>query len=946
MFSPAYTRPPKPPGTRRAGLRSTDSQAPPLASKHDLFKPTTTTTSSKASSPLVPKSAKGKVKAASPLKESTAAGDDDHDDQAASDDSDATHVSPHNNTRAPRPLSLISESSAPMVSPPPPYGYRRTSTASPLADVKRPLVHNVPPPPEPLESGPSSVRTSMISVDNVDLALEVDDDDDEPGNTLTLRGVQRLIKQQELDAMADEISSRLMLYASPPRESPRASTATNRSPIAERRPLSKSPSGGSRYQVLSPKLGPLDKTPPHLRTVPSDPSLAFSHPQPRAPSDKLARGRDVRLSMLRAEEDEARILELEDALAEARDSEENQRRAAARLRRDMDKLRRQLERAEDAALERERLEYALAAATLEMSNRREQRSYGRSNPIAFAVRSRGGYDPPSSEEDDRVGWGSTTFPEFPRDRLAPFDDPRYAHHQELYEPSSAQDQHGSSQGTESVRHEEVDLTDLPMTLLDRPRSRPTVSSATFLSPDRGPSRSVSHQRLPLTPRLQVDAPSSSIRGRSDKGSLRLRRTPYPASRPAPSEGSFSLHRRVPSTTSTGSVRSRASIVTNSGRSQSPQSGISGSPLSGIASRMGSVRSFLSDDYLGVRRSLGSELGSNYAPSPMTNFRDLDESPDENEETTEDEHFEDAEQHLHEDEVQQDFEDAGSKIGRPIVYKTPENQLSNQLSISLTSPKVTSKGSLSPTAAFVLRGQLARHLDSSAYDSITETGAPRRIRWADWSPRSWPSPSPQPRHVPLPGMEDDDVPVIAVHPAATQRFQVAAPGDTDSPILSPAHLAPAGDPWDEYSDRSSLRATPSPRTRIKNAKHLRPLVLCTTPVVQARDNTLALAAQHRRYQSTSAAPTATVSHVVPIGHRRALSNAPNLNDYRMFTGRSHPGPTTIPGRVMHDFFCLTLLFLDYLEWAIILFWRLFLDIRAGPDYALGPQRRNHKKRFYI
>lgn len=729
-----------------------------------------------------------------------------------------------------------------------------------------------------------------------------------------------------------------MLYASPPRESPRAASTVTRSPIAERRPLSKSPSG-SRYQVMSPKLGPHDKTPPHLRTVPSDPSLAFSHPQPRAPSDKLARGRDVRLSMLRAEEDEARILELEDALAEARDSEENQRRAAARLRRDMDKLRRQLERAEDAALERERLEYALAAATLEMSNRREQRSYGRSNPIAFAVRSRGGYGPPSSDEDDRVGWGSTTFPEFPRDRLAPFDDSRYAH-QELYEP----DQHGSSQGTESVRHEEVDLTDPPTTLLDRARSRPTVSSATFLSPGRGASPSVSHQRLPLTPRLQVDAPSSSIRGRSDKGSLRARRTPYPASRPAPSDASFSLHRRVPSATSTtGSVRSRASIATqNSGRSQSPQSGISGSPLSGIATRMGSVRSFLSD-YLGVRRSLGSELGSNYAPSPVTNFKDLDESPDENEETTEDEHFEDAEQHLHEDESQQVYEDASSKIGRPIVYKTPENQLSNQLSISLSSPKVSSKGPLSPTAAFVLRGQLARHLDSSAYDSITETGAPRRIRWADWSPRSWPSPSPQPRDVPLPGFEDDDVPVIAVHSAATQRFEVPAPGDTDSPTLSPAHLAPAGDPWDEYSDRSSLRATPSPRTRIKNAKHLRPLVLCTTPVVQARDNSLAL---HRRYQSTSAAPAVTTSHVVPIGHRRALSNAPNLKDYRMFTGRSQPGPTTIPGRVMHDFFCLTLLFLDYLEWGIILFWRLFLDIRAGPEYALGPQRRNHKKRFYI
>ncbi|KAL1410410.1 hypothetical protein Q8F55_004421 [Vanrija albida] len=945
MFSPAYTRPPKPPGTRRAGLRSVDGQAPPLPNKHDLFKPAPT---SKPSSPLaVPKSAKGKVKASSPLKESTAAGDD-HDDQA-SDDSDATHVSPHNNnnnnntTRAPRPLSLISESSASMVSPPPPYGYRRTSTTSPLADVKRPQVHNVPPPPEPLESGPSSVRTSMISVDNVDLALEVDDDDDAAGNTLTLRGVQRLIKQQELDAMADEITSRLMLFASPPRLSPRAASATV-SPVAERRPLSKSPSG-SRQHAMSPQLRPHDKTPPHLRTVPSDPSLAFSHPQPRAPSDKLVRPRDVRLSMLRAEEDEARILELEDALAEARDSEESQRRAAARLRRDMDKLRRQLERAEDAALERERLEYALAAATLEMSNRREQRSFGRSSqPVAFAVRSRGGFGPPSSDEDDRVGWGSTTFPEFARDRLAPFDDAHYAH-QELYEASSAEDHSASHQGTVAAGTSEVDLTDPPATLLERGRSRPTISSATFLSPGRSgaASPSVSPHRLPLTPRLQVDAPTSSVRGgNSNKGSLRARRTPYPTLRPATNEGSLRLHRRAPSTASHGSVRSHA--TKNSRRSESPQSGISQSPLSSIASRMGSVRSFLSD-YLGVRRSLGSELGSNYAPSPMSNLKDLEDSPDENEETTEDEHFEDAEQHVHEDAVQ--HEGLVPVTGRPIVYKTPENQLSNQLSLSLSSPKVTTKGPLSPTAAFVLRGQLAKHIDSSAYDSITETGAPRRIRWADWSPRSWPSPSPspQPRDVPLPQIEDDIVPQITVHSAASSRFQVSAPADTDSPPGSPAHLAPAGDPWDEYSDRSSMRATPSPRTRIKNAKHLRPLVLCTTPVVQARDTTLALAAQHRRNASTSAV-TVPTSHVVPIGHRRALSNAPNPREYRMFTGRAAHGPTTIPGRVMHDFFCLALLFLDYLEWAIILFWRLFLDIRAGPEGALGPQRRNHKKRFYI
>jgi hypothetical protein len=44
------------------------------------------------------------------------------------------------------------------------------------------------------------------------------------------------------------------------------------------------------------------------------------------------------------------------------------------------------------------------------------------------------------------------------------------------------------------------------------------------------------------------------------------------------------------------------------------------------------------------------------------------------------------------------------------------------------------------------------------------------------------------------------------------------------------------------------------------------------------------------------------------------------------------PVTIPGRITHDLFCLILVFLDYLEWFIILLYRFTVDLRAGPAGA--------------
>jgi len=363
-----------------------------------------------------------------------------------------------------------------------------------------------------------------------------------------------------------------------------------------------------------------------------------------------------------------------------------------------------------------------------------------------------------------------------------------------------------------------------------------------------------------------------------------------------------------------------------------------SPATALAARMDSVRSYVSD-YLG-RRTLGSELGSNYSPSPL-GFP----SPEKDHCTCEEgkecpcEHVETVE-----------FEDIAN-LTMQLPRRTPPSAATPQR------PR-----EVSPTATFVLRGSLASSASTSnAYEALYE-GNVKHIRWApapdakkvvtNWSPHSWPSPSqpspsPSPRNTSLPmPAEDDEADEQAHHVEAVRgdgshgshgtllaAFAGSTPGSriqgpvANSPSPVPHLLAPSADPWDEYSDR----ATPSPRTRV-----LRPLLLCSKPAVTAR--TYNLAYVHRR--SASAA-----SGLPPVRHRFASGNGvphPAIMAHRrnvsLTTANPHlprvpAGPVTIPGRIMHDIFCLILVVLDYIEWGIILVYRLLVDIRAGPDAAM-------------
>lgn len=101
--------------------------------------------------------------------------------------------------RRPRPVSLLSDTSSPnAASPPPPYWRDSlvSASSSPKDAKHNPAQYMIPPPPpDPLESGPSSVRTSMLEVEGVDDSLDMDDN--MATGTLTLRGMQQLIRQHE-----------------------------------------------------------------------------------------------------------------------------------------------------------------------------------------------------------------------------------------------------------------------------------------------------------------------------------------------------------------------------------------------------------------------------------------------------------------------------------------------------------------------------------------------------------------------------------------------------------------------------------------------------------------------------------------------------------------------------------------------------------------------------
>lgn len=702
---------------------------------------------------------------------------------------------------------------------------------------------------------------------------------------------------------------------------------------------------------------------PERYSLPSDADLAFSFPQRRAAPVATKPGQ--RLSLIRAdqraEEDDARIAALEALLLESREGEEATRKANARLRRDNSKLRQQLEDAEDAVAEQMEQDTWTAQRPSETESVRSSLS-------PPPRRSRGSYPP---QDDERIGWGSTAFPEFPR-TLVSVDDseatsesttrpvsrdpsPESVSEAVMAEPLSLPDSH-----TTAVPQDEhwVSASEAPTLTFALSRggytgtSRPAVSADTFLSPTKVVAPTP--VRAPLTPQLTIQPASRP--GSADKASpltspaqssfsSRIRRSPYPSPR------TYIRHERSDSasTTGTGPHRRTLSFSKTPLKSPSPESGMSAqasptrlgfppSPMSAFAS----VRSYLSDYLVHGRRTLGSELGSNYSPSPERR-RDSDCSCSDYQYTP---------QFTEPPRPSAAVRLAALAIGLAEAKLTGRISDLSQQSVYGQYASSSSGGSQryrtpshrhsSPPGTFVFPA------DNSASDVRYQElygSDVRRIRWAPdakeplaWSPHSWPSPSPSPREANLPDISDDEsdgphiftdslyedgtitaprAPAIGLSAPTPVAHAGPRPPMADTP--SPAHLAPNVDPWDEYSDR----ATPSPRVRA-----LRPLFLLSTPAVHARSTSLTQA-HHRRSGSGAQYPLPypLMASGNAAAHRRAYSMSASPQQ------RCAAGPVTIPARVTHDFFCLVLLLLDYMEWAVILIYRLFTDIRAGPSAAV-------------
>lgn len=251
---------------------------------------------------------------------------------------------------------------------------------------------------------------------------------------------------------------------------------------------------------------------------------------------------------------------------------------------------------------------------------------------------------------------------------------------------------------------------------------------------------------------------------------------------------------------------------------------------------------------------------------------------------------------------------------------------------------TPAGSADPSshltpAKFVLAGRLASPEDTDPYDAFSDSSVRRmRLRWSK-------SLSEEGQEEDLASLQvgDADQTSGSLLPPweaeATQDTTLAVPtleisaptpNETSGAFGFDASVS-AGlatqDPWDEYSDR----ATPSPAAR----RALRPLILCTRPE-HARRSSLAMKRLSAAANGNSVALRATATATADAAARAAPPKR---------------GPATIPGRIVHDFFCWVLIFLDYLEWGIILLYRLCLDIRAGPD-GIRAKRRARPKRYYL
>ncbi|WVQ97373.1 hypothetical protein IAU59_004485 [Kwoniella sp. CBS 9459] len=421
---------------------------------------------------------------------------------------------------------------------------------------------------------------------------------------------------------------------------------------------------------------------PHHRQR-SRPSIFGSHSfvSTRAPSPKYAR-----MSALQAEAED-RIIALEQALMEARENEEGQRKLASRLRKDMEKMQRELLRADE---QRAQEDLKLLKASINGGiGARKRDSSAEEGMTVDDTRSRKSSEESRKSQDDKqkLGWGSTAFPEFPSAGPS-----RSASHGRRPQTSTTIARGGPlseeplGQITTAALRDEVNDADdsdsslearptttllsvptVPVAEIDtmsstsqederfktrspsrklkqkspnssakgQPRTKPSTDTR-FLSPPK-PSKSQSgghgHGVNPPTPRVTIESPSMSF---GTDGPSRQRKREGSSSH----ESATSIRRspwparRAPEADLSPDIRRTLDFFSSDPQAPAPSHSHSRSPsmspaLASVSSRMASMRAYLSHNLsvgpVGMGRTLGSELGSEFGEDWEKDIRSLDDT---------------------------------------------------------------------------------------------------------------------------------------------------------------------------------------------------------------------------------------------------------------------------------------------------------------------------------
>ncbi|KAK4687516.1 hypothetical protein P7C73_g2593, partial [Tremellales sp. Uapishka_1] len=395
----------------------------------------------------------------------------------------------------------------------------------------------------------------------------------------------------------------------------------------------------------------------------------------------------ARLSILQQAENDDRFMALEQALAEAREGEENQRKAAARLRKEVDKLQREFTKTEERAAAAEAHQLLGIGSTpihrenwkrKEVVEIRERGTYRgkRTDSTASPCASKLGKDATGTTSGGKIGWGSTTFPEYPpgpASRTKAKESPQPSRWDEEVERSKTTTDGGTAKRPIPLLPQEDEKRSasdsMPGRTLNLPKMRKRVSKSNFLSPAK-------------------HAPPPSRPSRS----------------PSPLFGVSPIHPRA------------RSITPSPFRNQTISP--SGSPgFASLSSRMASMRQYVGAN---LGRTLGSELGSEFGDGWQDNVYSLQSLQWQHQE-------EEREDEEEEEEVSEEESEPPAPI--PQTVSMALSSLATALA-----PSTMFNRNIDSSVPILPRGSLREPgLDYNAFDLLTEAVKLRKIRWVedDW-----------------------------------------------------------------------------------------------------------------------------------------------------------------------------------------------------------------------